>query len=289
MTEPDGFTRIFHPTDLSPASDVAFVHALKLALSGPTHLTIFHFAHKGEEEDDAHEFPRVRDTLTQWKLLPPNARREDVGPALGLYVRKVLVGGDDPIEAIAGFITRHPPDVIVLATHQHGGIARWLHREIALPVVREAALPALFVPPDTRGFVEAATGNLQLRRILVPLDRHPHPQGVIDLLPSFVRAFYSGPLVVDLLHVGTSATIPRLRIPDIDQWIWQTDIVAGDVVETILKKAETTSADLIVLATQGRAGFLDAIRGSTTERIVRGARCPVLAVPTGARATGRTV
>ena len=37
--------------------------------------------------------------------------------------------------------------------------------------------------------------------------------------------------------------------------------------------------DLLVLATQGHQGFLDALRGSTTERVVRGARCPVLAIP----------
>ena len=43
MVSADEFTRIFHPTDFSPASDIAFVHALKVALAGPTHLTIFIF------------------------------------------------------------------------------------------------------------------------------------------------------------------------------------------------------------------------------------------------------
>ena len=39
------------------------------------------------------------------------------------------------------------------------------------------------------------------------------------------------------------------------------------------------AADLIVMATEGHQGFLDAIRGSTTERVLRQAPCPVLAVP----------
>ena len=52
--------RIFHPTDFSPASDVAFAHALKLALAGAGSLTIFHFAHEDQAEADAHEFPQVR-------------------------------------------------------------------------------------------------------------------------------------------------------------------------------------------------------------------------------------
>jgi nucleotide-binding universal stress UspA family protein len=33
------------------------------------------------------------------------------------------------------------------------------------------------------------------------------------------------------------------------------------------------------MATEGRHGFLDAVRGSTTERVLREAGCPVLAVP----------
>jgi nucleotide-binding universal stress UspA family protein len=38
-----------------------------------------------------------------------------------------------------------------------------------------------------------------------------------------------------------------------------------------------------VLATQGHMDFLDALRGSTTERVLRGAHCPVLAVPAMAK------
>lgn len=85
-------TRICHPTDFSPASEVAFVHALKLALASRGALTIFHFAYEAEAAGDAHEFPLVRETLTQWGLVPPGSPREAVG-ALGLQVRKVEVGG----------------------------------------------------------------------------------------------------------------------------------------------------------------------------------------------------
>ena len=37
-------------------------------------------------------------------------------------------------------------------------------------------------------------------------------------------------------------------------------------------------ADLIVMATEGRLGFIDAVRGSVTEQAVRGAPCSVLTV-----------
>jgi len=51
------------------------------------------------------------------------------------------------------------------------------------------------------------------------------------------------------------------------------------VVETILDAADR--CDLIVMATEGTHGILDALRGSTTSRVVRAAPCPVLAVPAG--------
>jgi nucleotide-binding universal stress UspA family protein len=48
-------------------------------------------------------------------------------------------------------------------------------------------------------------------------------------------------------------------------------------VSVILKEAE--DSDLIVMATEGEQGMIDAMRGSVTERVVRGAPCSVLAVP----------
>jgi hypothetical protein len=51
------------------------------------------------------------------------------------------------------------------------------------------------------------------------------------------------------------------------------------VEDVILEAAEEGKADLIVMSTQGHHGFLDAIRGSTAERVVRNAKCPVLVLP----------
>jgi nucleotide-binding universal stress UspA family protein len=270
-------THIFHPTDFSPASDVAFVHALKLAVASGGSLTVFHYAHRDDDEEQ--EFPGVRDALTRWGLLPPGSPREAVAATLGLHVRKVAVGGPDPTETIVSYLERHPADLIVLATHQHNGAARWLYREVALPVAQQSHVPALFVPPDTQGFVDAATGAVRLRRILVPVDRHPHPRRALEFIPGLVAGLGGAPAEVDLLHVGTMTTIPRVDVPDAAGLTWSTRVAEGEVVDEILKAEAARAADLLVLTTEGRHGFLDALRGSTTERVVRGARCPVLAVP----------
>jgi len=53
----------------------------------------------------------------------------------------------------------------------------------------------------------------------------------------------------------------------------------GEVVDEILSLSEERDADLIAMATAGRNGFLEALSGSTTEQVLREAKCPVLAIP----------
>ena len=53
----------------------------------------------------------------------------------------------------------------------------------------------------------------------------------------------------------------------------------GDPYGTILDLAEDEEASLIVMSTHGRSGLPRMMLGSVTERILRGAPCPVLAIP----------
>ena len=59
---------------------------------------------------------------------------------------------------------------------------------------------------------------------------------------------------------------------------YSTAVVAGIPYEEILRKAQETGASLIVLGTHGRTGIDHLIFGSTAERVVRGATCPVLTI-----------
>ena len=58
---------IFHPSDFSEASELAFAHALAFALIRQTQLVIMHARH-GEREDWS-QFPAVRRTLA-FRVLP---------------------------------------------------------------------------------------------------------------------------------------------------------------------------------------------------------------------------
>jgi len=55
----------------------------------------------------------------------------------------------------------------------------------------------------------------------------------------------------------------------------------GRSFEEINKLAKQMNADLIIMATHGRTGIKHVILGSTTERVVRHATCPVLTVRDG--------
>jgi nucleotide-binding universal stress UspA family protein len=59
---------------------------------------------------------------------------------------------------------------------------------------------------------------------------------------------------------------------------YETSIVTGIPFEEILKRAESDQASFIVLGTQGRSGIDHLLFGSTAERVVRKALCPVVTV-----------
>jgi nucleotide-binding universal stress UspA family protein len=53
-------------------------------------------------------------------------------------------------------------------------------------------------------------------------------------------------------------------------------LMTGDPAATVVRLAEDEGADMIVMGTHGRTGFLRMIMGSVAEAVVRRAKCPVL-------------
>jgi len=63
------------------------------------------------------------------------------------------------------------------------------------------------------------------------------------------------------------------------------DVRVGDAADVILETAGREQADLVVMGTAGLGGFRKLLLGSTTERVLRRAKTPVLAVPAAATAS----
>ena len=265
---------IFHPSDFSKASELAFAHALAIALIRKTELVILH-AGRGDLDDWA-QFPPVRKTLERWQVLEPGSPRSAVYEKLAMRITKVVRSHSNPVRASLEYIQVQKPDLVVLATRGRHGLPLWLKPSIAQAIARRTRSMTLFVPRGCRGVV-STDGVIRLRRILLPVDYHPSAQ---EAAIRAVRAAESlGDKSVEIVkfHVGDGA-FPLLNRPRSRACTWTEKRGKGDIAAAILDTAEN-DVDLIVMATAGRHGVVDAMRGSVTERVVRGAPCPLLAVP----------
>jgi nucleotide-binding universal stress UspA family protein len=145
------------------------------------------------------------------------------------------------------------------------------------------------------------------KKILVPLDGSPLAEAV---LPYVRRMAQDDGAEVELLNV-TMLPIPAYPVDaplDFDRVIKQqheasaqylkrivedmgqggikvTPLIGeGPVAEEILAYAESTGADLIAMSTHGRSGISRWLMGSVADKVLHGARVPVLLIrPTEAK------
>jgi nucleotide-binding universal stress UspA family protein len=266
---------IVHPTDFSDASAEAFAHALRIALAEKSTLYLLHVAIDGDEREWA-KFPHVRATLARWGLLDEGASADAVGD-FGIRVAKPGLTPHTTVTAILHFLASHSADLIVLATEDRQGVARWLHGSVAEQLARHAKVPTLFVPARAPGFIDPERGDIHIRHMLVPIDHHPKPTIAVEMIAGLVYRLAGDAVEGHFLHVGRHA--PRVqRNAGLDTPPPVT-IRDGNVVEAILNAAGEWPADLIGMPTAGHHGFLDALRGTTSERVLRQAPCPILTVP----------
>jgi nucleotide-binding universal stress UspA family protein len=265
--------RIFHPTDCSPSDEAAFAHAVKLTCLVCGELTIMHVG-----PEDFEDFPRVRPLLAQWGLLPEGSAQEDVA-TLGIRINKVRAVAEKASAAILNQLAQHPADLLVLSSHQREGLARLTHEAIAEPVARQSHANTLFIPAGVKGFVSVDNGATDLERILVPVCAQPNPQPAVDAAVSLARSLGSERVLFELVYLGSEEDFPKIAQPEQPGWTWERLVAKGDPVDWILAVGKDLDVDLIVMMTEGHNSVIDMLLGSTTERVLRGARSPLLAIP----------
>ena len=197
----------------------------------------------------------------------------------------MVANESEPVEAVVRYLQKHPADLIVLSTSQRGGRIPWLGKSVSEPVMRKAAEMTLLIPGDGEGFVSAQDGSVKLNNILIPIAPTPRPEPALNAAARFVEKLNATSGTFMVLHIGTSNTMPAVRFPEVDGWSWKKELRSGEVIDGIVKTAKEFKADLIVLATDGRNGFLDGVRGSHSERILRYGVAPLLTIPIGSRAS----
>lgn len=269
---------IVHPTDLSPISEAAYFHALKLGLAAHAHLSLVHFHdYATEEAPRLSAFPHVRDTLIRWGLLASGAPQRAVSESLGLYLSKGEFQAIDPEAGLTHLLHQRRAEFMVLGTRGLRGLQRLFERSFSEELARDARIPTLFVPEGTPGFVDGQTGAARLENVLIPVAEDPDPRAAITVAIRLARLLDQHPRL-HLLHVGEGSPA---GIRPADASGFQRIVRRGPVVETIVEVADEVAADVIVMTTAGHKTFLDALRGSTTEEVLRKARRPLLAVPEG--------
>jgi nucleotide-binding universal stress UspA family protein len=153
----------------------------------------------------------------------------------------------------------------------------------------ECQLPT---PADSAG--QESPAVFSLKKILVPVDFSECSKKGLQYAVRFARQFEAeltllhvvprypavpemGPIDVETVQDGrTQLEVVRLTIGDLATC--RTLLRTGTPHMEIVEVAKEQSIDLIILATHGHKGLTRAILGSTAERVVRHAPCPVMVV-----------
>lgn len=208
--------------------------------------------------------------------------------------------GGDVVQAIFAHGLELGADLILLADHGASGFKSRLVGSIPQQVLQRGEIPVLLVRTAL-----LAQRAFECRRILVPLDSSvlyesalraagelaqmsgatlhlivvvpttdtlsPERSATGTILPTSTRA------VLDLAENGArqylDAKLKVLHTQNINAEGWA---ARGDVVNKILEQSDSVRADMIIMATHGRAGFDAFWSGSIAPRVVNRATVPVM-------------
>jgi len=190
-------------------------------------------------------------------------------------------------------------DLIVIASHGHGGFRRAWLGSTADALVRASDLPVLVVPGEGEG---PAPDVEAIEDIVVPLDGSPAAESVLDLAIDLARGLGARivlfrvvvpPLAASSVFVPTdmrhddpitaslraraereiAEVASRLRAQGVP--VSTTVAVEERAADAILEIARG-GADMIIMSTRGLGGARRLLLGSVADKVVRGAGVPVL-------------
>jgi nucleotide-binding universal stress UspA family protein len=269
---------IFLPSDFSEGSEIAFAHAMKLALASKALLTVLHV--QPGSSANWEDFPGVRDTLERWNLIPKGSDKSAVAK-LEIEVRKIIAKNQDPVKECLSYLQVNAADLIVLSVHPREGMMRWIGKSVGEPIASASKQMTLFIPAGVNGFVSRQDGSVTLHNILIPIAETPDPQPAVEAVVRLIESLGVASGTVTLLRVSPPMDAKQVDIPNGSNWTWNELVLDGDPASMILQAADHVSADLIVMTTDGPDGFLDGLRGTTSERVLSKAKCPVGNLPVG--------
>lgn len=273
--EPCPITRILVPLDGSRLADAIIGHVRRLLVRRDR--TAVHLL-RVVEADDLGEAEQLAARLEARTHLA--ALRQVLTGHCGAVHTLVTTG--DPVEEVLDVVHERGIDLIAMSTHGRSGLGRWLRGSVAERVLRRSPVPVFLATPAG---VHLAGDDLELRRILVPLDG---TAGSAQVLPVAGELALRAGAELTLLHVTAPVDFgvdPQRRAEELlgpSRELLervglrvQVEGRRGDPAEVILNVAD--GHDLLALSTHGRSGIARWRMGSIAEAVLRRSRCPVLA------------
>jgi universal stress protein E len=184
----------------------------------------------------------------------------------------------DPARAIAETAETLRADVIVMGRRGRRGLARWMLGDATARVIGRAPCSVLVVP-------KAAT--MWQRRILVATDGSSYGDAAAVSAGRLAGRFGLPLSVVSAVTAGdnaerrqeTQTAVDRVQAALGAEGVQVSgELLEGRPDQAILVAAQANGADLIVVGSHGRTGLEKMLMGSTSERILNQADCPVLVV-----------
>jgi nucleotide-binding universal stress UspA family protein len=294
------FKQIICPVDFSETSVRALAHAAALARWYDAQLIVLHVVPTFESMQVRGDLGEPAQVVTP---MPREQVVEEMSRSLNLAAispRAISIAeSGDPQATIVDQAVSNRADLIVMGTHGRRGFRRLLLGSVAEAVLREAPCPVLTVPPHApAGVPEAVTfkrilcsidfSSASLQALGFALDLARQADGLVTLLHTIewlseeeprATAHFNVPEYRRYMAQDAQERLRTLVAEESRAWVEIDDaVVFGRAHREILRAADTTPADLIVIGAQGRGGIGLALFGSTTQEVVRGAMCPVLTV-----------
>jgi nucleotide-binding universal stress UspA family protein len=220
-----------------------------------------------------------------------------------LSVTSYVIRGE-PVHELLELTISDTDSMFVMSTHGRGGLGRLMFGSVSDKLLRHSSVPVALI----RSPVELR--HHSFTNILVPLDDAQYAESALPIaLDLAIRSdatvgllrvcepFWNSPYVATApeFMYFTSDQVSELEQACLDdarrylnliadrgraegaRLVWE--VRSGKPADEIIRAAETTGADLIVLSTHGRGGVRRLALGSVTNEVLHRGTTPILALP----------
>jgi nucleotide-binding universal stress UspA family protein len=286
--------RILCPTDLSTESDEALRYAVALTRAYEANLLLLHCTEIKSQNSQSESRHLSVDIARAFEQALINY--------LGLvelcnlkWEALAIDNVQDIGQAIAHQAAKHNADLIVMRSRRRPHAAVLLG-STAETVSRMAPCPVLVTHPGEREWVGLSTGEIDLHRVLVAHDFSPDSERALNYGISLAQEYQAEMHLLHVIsneeqeepevawsHVGvqslyTSAARQLQQAVPKEALLWcslVTVVRCGGAYEEVLAYAKEHEIDLICMGASGTNFSLGKLLGSTVDRVLRQAPCPV--------------